>query len=91
MVLIRCMLFEVYTRIIDKIYIEMEELIEKIAEILEVDELDLKKKFNDYDEWDSLAGLSLIAMLDSDYNMTMKTKEIMAFESIEEFCKAVIK
>lgn len=68
----------------------MEELIEKIAEILEVEDLDVTKKFEDYDEWDSLAGLSLIAMLDSDYNMTMKTKEILAFNSIEEFCIVVL-
>lgn len=69
----------------------MKELVEKIAEILEVDNLDITKKFADYEEWDSLAGLSLIAMLDSDYGMTMKTKEILAFNSIEEFCKAVVK
>ena len=69
----------------------MEELVEKIAEILEVENLDVTKKFADYEEWDSLAGLSLIAMLDSDYNMTMKTKEILAFNSIEDFCKAVVK
>ena len=59
----------------------MKELVEKIAEILEVDNLDITKKFADYEEWDSLAGLSLIAMLDSDYGMTMKTKEILAFNS----------
>lgn len=69
----------------------MEELIQKIAEILEMDNLDVTKKFVDYDEWDSLAGLSLIAMLDSDYNLTMRTKEILAFNSIKEFCEAVIK
>lgn len=69
----------------------MEELIEKIAEILEVDEVDVNKKFTDYEEWDSLAGLSLIAMLDSDYNMTMKNKDILAFNNIKEFCEAVIK
>lgn len=68
----------------------MEDLKAKIAEILEVDELDVTMKFTDYDEWDSLAGLSLIAMLDSDYNITMKGKEIAAFESIEAFCKEVI-
>lgn len=68
----------------------MEELIEKISEILEVEVLDVTKKFADYESWDSLAGLSLIAMLDSDYNMTMKTKEILAFNNIEEFCKAVV-
>lgn len=68
----------------------MEELIQKLADILEVDELDINKKFTDYEEWDSLAGLSLIALLDEDYNMTMKTKEILAFKSIKDFCEAVI-
>jgi acyl carrier protein len=69
----------------------MEELIHKIADILEVDELDVNKKFTDYAEWDSLAGLSLISMLDADYNMTMRTKEILAFNSIKDFCEAIIK
>lgn len=68
----------------------MEELIQKLSELLEVEDLDINKKFTDYDEWDSLAGLSLIALLDSDYNMTMKTKEILSFNSIKEFCEAVI-
>lgn len=68
----------------------MEELIEKIAEILEVEELDVTKKFIDYDEWDSLASLSIIAMLDSDYGMVMKTKDILSFHSIQEFCNKVL-
>ena len=68
----------------------MNEFIEKLAEILEVDELDVNKKFTDYEEWDSLCGLSIIAMLDSDYNMTMKNKEILEFNSIKDFCEAVL-
>jgi len=68
----------------------MEELVEKLAEILEVDNLDITKKFTDYEEWDSLAGLSVLAMLDSDYNTTMSGKEIVAFENIEAFCKEVL-
>lgn len=68
----------------------MEELVQKLADILEVEEVDINKKFSDYEEWDSLAGLSLIAMLDSDYNMTMKNKEVLAFNSIKEFCEAVL-
>lgn len=68
----------------------MEELVQKLADILEVDELDINKKFTDYEEWDSLAGLSLIALLDADYNMTMKNKEVLAFNSIKEFCEAVL-
>ena len=69
----------------------MEELLEKLAEILEVDEVDVNKKFTDYEEWDSLCSLSIIAMLDSDYNMTMKNKDILEFNSIKDFCEAVIK
>ena len=68
----------------------MEELVSKLAEILEVDNLDVTKKFTDYEEWDSLAGLSILALLDSDYNTTMSGKEIVAFNSIEAFCKEVL-
>lgn len=68
----------------------MEILIAKLAEILEVEELDLTKKFTDYDEWDSLCALSILAMLDSDYHKTMKVVDIRNFSSIEEFCKNVL-
>lgn len=68
----------------------MEVLVEKLKEILEVEELDVTKKFTDYDEWDSLSALSVIAMLDSDYNTTMKGNELTEFESIEVFCKEVL-
>jgi len=68
----------------------MEEIVAKLAAILEVDDLDVTKKFADYEEWDSLAGLSVLAMLDSDYNTTMSGKEVMAFDNIEAFCKEVL-
>lgn len=68
----------------------MEDLIQKLADILEVDDLDITKKFKDYDEWDSLSSLSVMALLDSDYNLSMRGKEIEAFESIEAFCKEVL-
>lgn len=68
----------------------MEELINKLAEILEVDDLDVTKKFTDYDEWDSLTSLSILAMLDSDYHTSMKAAEIVAFDSIEAFCNEVL-
>ena len=68
----------------------MEELKKKIADILEVSKLDTSKKFTDYEEWDSLAGLSLLAMLDSDYRKSMTVQESYDFANIEEFCKAVL-
>ena len=68
----------------------MEKLVNKLSEILEVEDLDITKKFNDYDEWDSLTSLSVLAMLNSDYNISMTFKEIASFESIEAFCKEVV-
>lgn len=68
----------------------MEELKKKIAEILEVSNLDASKKFTDYDEWDSLAGLSILAMLDSDYGIQMTIQDIYNFANIDDFCKSVL-
>ena len=68
----------------------MEELIEKLSEILEVEHIDITKKFTDYEELDSLAALSILAMLDSDYHMTMKAADLRSFQSVEDFCKAVL-
>lgn len=68
----------------------MEELIAKLSDILEVEDLDITKKFTDYEEFDSLAALTILATLDSDYNKTMRASEIRSFDSIEAFCKAVL-
>ncbi len=68
----------------------MEELVAKLSEILEVDDLDITKKFEAYDEWDSLSALSVMALLDSDYHTSMTGKEIQAFDSIEAFCEEVL-
>lgn len=68
----------------------MEELKEKLAEILEVEDLDITKKFSDFEEFDSLAGLTILAMLDSDYKKSMKVSDIRKFDSIEAFCKEVL-
>ncbi|MGK0447098.1 MAG: acyl carrier protein [Polaribacter sp.] len=63
-----------------------QELLTKLEEILEVDQLDLSLKFQDFDEWDSLTSLSLIAMVDSDYKITITNKLIESFENVAAFC-----
>ena len=69
----------------------MEKLIKKLEEILEVENLDLSKKFQEFEEWDSLTSLSIIAMLDSDYKVTATHKQLADFSNVEEFCKFVLK
>lgn len=68
----------------------MEELVAKLAEILEVETLDVKSKFSDYEAWDSLAILYIISMLDSDYHVVMSADQLKQFDTIESFCKAVL-
>ena len=67
-----------------------QELLNKLKEILEEDELDLSLSFKDFDEWDSLTSLSLIAMVDSDYKITITNKLIESFENLTAFCDYIV-
>lgn len=68
----------------------MEELTEKLKDILEIDELDLQSKFSDYETWDSLSVLSVLALIDSAYHKQMTAEEVKRFSTIGDFCKAVL-
>ena len=67
----------------------MKDLKLELEEILEIQDIDLTKKFDYYPEWDSLSSLTLVALLDSDYNITMSYTQLDEFKSIGEFCKYV--
>ena len=68
----------------------MEMLIKQLCEILEVDELPLDVRFDEMAEWDSLNALSVIALLDSIYNLRMDAEELRKFENIAEFIQHVL-
>jgi acyl carrier protein len=68
----------------------MDKIINSISDILEVEDLDVTKKFTDYEEWDSLSCLSVLALLDSEYHITMTAKELRSYPSIEAFCKDIL-
>tara|TARA_B110000003_G_scaffold272376_1_gene308137 strand:+ start:576 stop:809 length:234 start_codon:yes stop_codon:yes gene_type:complete len=40
--------------------------------------------YKDIDEWSSLTALSVIAMIDQDYNVGIGAKEIIQAETVEE-------
>ena len=63
----------------------MKDFIENFKEILdEPEEINLSPEttFNDIDEWDSLTNLSLMAMVDSDYNVKLNADEIKESETL---------
>ena len=57
-----------------------EEKIENIAEILDLEEEEIKEDalLADYEEWDSVAVLSFIALMDEEFDKAVKGAEIRA-------------
>jgi len=61
-----------------------EEFCEKLAYILEEDEVKLENVLKDFEEWDSLSVLSIIAMFGSDYGVTIFAKDIMKLTTVKD-------
>ena len=54
----------------------MENLLARVAKILEVDEVKPTDILDGFEGWDSLAVLSVIVMIDSDYRINLTAAEI---------------
>ena len=60
----------------------MDELFGKLAEILEVDAVKPADVLRDFESWDSLAALSIIAMLDSSYGVRAGAEELKTLKTV---------
>lgn len=70
----------------------MKEFIEKFAEIFDdVDPATLggETKFRDLEDWDSIAGLSVIGMVDEEYGVTFNAEDMRACQTIEDLYNRV--
>lgn len=63
-----------------------QEFIEKFADALEISASDvtLNTSFRDLDEWNSLAVLSIIAMLDEEYNIQIENKDFKELSTVAD-------
>lgn len=69
-----------------------QQFINAFKEALEIEgEVALTDAFRDYDEWDSLARLSLIAMLDDEFDVQIEDSEFEKLETVGDLIKAVQK
>lgn len=70
-----------------------EKFIENLKEILEIEDRDLSMndKFREYDEWNSLAYLSVIAMLDEEYDVQIEEAEFKKLQTVKDLYTSVIK
>lgn len=68
-----------------------KDFLKKFAEVLEVEdrELSLNDKFREYDEWDSLAFLSVIAMIDEEYDVLIEGKDFKNLETLGDILNAI--
>ena len=60
----------------------MEEFLEQLVEVLEREDIDPEDEFRDYEEWDSLAYLSVIAMIDDNYDMVIPGEEFAKLNKV---------
>lgn len=61
-----------------------QKFIDLFKETLEIEDRDitLTDAFRDYDEWDSLALLSVIAMIDEEYNVIIESNEFQKLQTV---------
>lgn len=68
-----------------------QKFIDLFREVLEADgkEITLTDKFREYEEWDSLAYLSVIAMIDEEFDVQIEGKDFKELKTIEDLINAI--
>ena len=67
----------------------VDALYAKLAEILEVDQVESSDKLISFDTWDSLTRLSILAMLDGSYGVNLAAGDFKAMMTIADLAAAV--
>ena len=71
---------------------EIKEFIQNFAsqfDDTDVSEFTANTEFRELDEWSSLTALSVIAMVDDEYGVTLKGEEMRGAKTIEEVFNVV--
>ena len=70
-----------------------DKFIELLKEAFENEDLEIKMidKFRDYDEWDSLTLLTVIAMIDEEYDIVIEGDAFDKLQTVEDLYKEILK
>ena len=68
---------------------DKSEFYQRLAEILDVEGMEGQSVLKEYDGWDSLAVLSVLAMADSKYGVTIRAEEIRSVVSAADLANLV--
>ena len=67
----------------------MEKFIEKFAEAIEREEkIEMTDEFRNYEEWNSIAYLSVIAMMDENYNTQIEEADFKKLKTVQDLYNA---
>ena len=69
----------------------LERFVELLKEVFEMEdqEINMEDTFRDYDEWDSLTHLSLIAMLDDEYDLQIEETAFKNIKTVQDLFNKV--
>ena len=71
---------------------EITDFIEKFAEAIErEDEIKAEDEFRNYEEWSSLVYLSVIVMMDDDFDVQMEQAEFKKLRTVQDLYNACTK
>jgi len=60
----------------------MGDFYEKLAEILEEDKVAPEDDISSFENWDSLGVLAILAMIDSNYKVSISSREMKAVKKV---------
>lgn len=66
-----------------------DTLKDSLCEILEIDEVKEADVLRDFEMWDSLAGLSVIAMCDAKFGFTLTPENLRAIKTVGELAEHI--
>lgn len=70
-------------------HMDKNEFYQRLAEILDVEEVKPENVLKDFDVWDSLAVLSVLAMTDAKYGVSVKAEEIRSVVTASDLANLV--
>lgn len=68
----------------------MEDFLEQMAEIMEVETVNPSDELTSFDAWDSLTTLSIIALADDDFQVSLTNAEITESKTVEGLYKLIL-
>ncbi len=67
----------------------MDRFLEQVAEILEVDKVTPTDVLSEFDAWDSLSRLSIIALAGESYGATIYADELRSIDTVDNLQKLI--